>query len=506
MSKPANNTYGQILKSSVLIGGSSFFVMGFNAVRAKAMALMLGTAGVGLLDLYWHISELSRTVASLGINNSGVRQIAEAVGTNDNHRIARTVTTLRRLALALGIIGALLLVALCVPVSRFAFKDSDHAKPVALLAVAVFFGAITASQVALVQGMRRIADLARINVIGAFFGTVFSIPIVFLFREQGVVPSLICVAGMSIITSWWFSRKIKVERVALKSDELRQEASNLLKLGIVFMSTILMTIGTALLTRVIIKRQLGDDALGLYAAAWSLSGMYVMFILQAMGTDFYPRLTAASRDVSETNRLVNEQTEVSLLLAAPGVMATLAFAPLLVVFFYSAKFNESVEVLRWNCLGMLLRVASWPMAFVFLARGERGLYFWTELFSNTLHVGLVWWLTAKAGVNGGGMAFAALYLCYWVMVYFILRKLCGFRWSAANKRIGSLMLPLFGIVFASWYLLPPLAASSLGAITAVVLGFLSLKNLCALVSLEKLPQIVRKLAAFLRLVPSGNNA
>ena len=73
---------------------------------------------------------------------------------------------------------------------------------------------------------------------------------------------------------------------------------------------------------------------------------------------------------------------MGLLLAAPGVIATLTFAPLVIWLFYSSAFAPAVEILRWICLGMMLRVASWPMAFVLVAKGERKLYFWTELLSN----------------------------------------------------------------------------------------------------------------------------
>ena len=46
--------------------------------------------------------------------------------------------------------------------------------------------------------------------------------------------------------------------------------------------------------------------------------MYVGFILQAMGSDFYPRLTAVADDHAECNRLVNEQAQIGLLLAGPA--------------------------------------------------------------------------------------------------------------------------------------------------------------------------------------------
>jgi len=52
MSDPGKKSYGEILRSSALIGGSSALNMVFGILRTKAMALLLGPAGVGLLGLY----------------------------------------------------------------------------------------------------------------------------------------------------------------------------------------------------------------------------------------------------------------------------------------------------------------------------------------------------------------------------------------------------------------------------------------------------------------------
>src|SRR5712691_4627191 len=85
------NTYGQILKSSALIGGSSVVRICLGFVRNKAMTLILGPEGFGLLGIYQSIADLTQAVAGMGLNSSGVRQIAESVSTGDNARIARTV-------------------------------------------------------------------------------------------------------------------------------------------------------------------------------------------------------------------------------------------------------------------------------------------------------------------------------------------------------------------------------------------------------------------------------
>src|SRR4051794_27796016 len=46
------HSYGQILKSSALIGLSTMVNLAIGIVRAKAMAVWLGPAGFGLMGLY----------------------------------------------------------------------------------------------------------------------------------------------------------------------------------------------------------------------------------------------------------------------------------------------------------------------------------------------------------------------------------------------------------------------------------------------------------------------
>ena len=506
--RSGKQSYGQILKSSVLIGGSSVFDIGLRIVRTKVMAMLLGPAGIGLLGLYGSISEVVRSLAGMGINSSGVRQIAEAVGTNDARRIAVTVTTLRRVALVLGVLGALLLVIFCQPVSRLSFGDDQHAGAVALLALAVLFGEVSAAQGALVQGMRRISDLARMSVLSAFYGTLFSIPIVYFYGERGVVPSLLCVAAMNIITSWWYARKIKVEKVAITLGQVISQASELLKLGVVFMASGLMSIGAAYAVRIIVLRKMGVEAAGFYQAAYVLGGLYAGFILQAMVADFYPRLTAAAatNDNTECNRLVNEQAEMGLLMAGPGVLATLSVAPLVIPLFYSASFEPAVEILRWNCLGIMMRVASWPMGFILLAKGQRGRFFWTEVFGHMALVGLVWLCVRSIGLTGTGVAFFGQYVFYWLLIYGVVRRVSGFRWTKANQQTGLFFAFMVACVFASWYLLPRMAAMSLGIVATLLAGIYSLKSLCTLVPINRLPAMARRAIVFLRLAPANTRA
>jgi PST family polysaccharide transporter len=474
-------------------------------VRTKAMAMLLGPSGIGLMGLYGSITELTISIAGMGINSSGVRQIAEAVGSDDTEKIALTTTVLRRISIFLGILGAVFLMVFSGPVSTLTFGSDQHATTVALLSIAVFFNLVSAGQGALIQGMRRISDLAKLGVLGALFGTLISIPTVYFLREEGVVISLVLVAAMTVLTSWWYSRKIHIQLPSISASQVRQEAAALLKLGFAFMASGLLMTGAAYAVRLIVVRKVGFDAAGLYQSAWALGGLYIGFILQAMGADFYPRLAAIAKNNTECNRVVNEQAHVSMLLAGPGVIATLTFAPLVITLFYTPKFEGAVEILRWLCVGMTLRVISWPLGFIIVAKNVQNLLIFSELAWTVVYLSLAWACVSSFNLQGAGIAFFGSYVFHVLMIYVIVRRLSGFRWSTANMQTSFLFLSLIAVVFGSFYALPPWSAIGVGILAVLLSGVYSIQIFLNLISLDRIPRPLLKSLQWLRLTHSSCN-
>ena len=500
------HSYGQILKSSALIGGSSVLNVAFGVIRSKAVAMLIGPAGFGLMGLYTSIATFAQSVAGMGINSSGVRQIAAAVGSGDAGRIAHTAAVLRRASVFLGLAGALLLVAISGPISKLTFGSGDRALPVALLSLTVLFRVVSDGQGALIQGMRRISDLALLAALGGLSGTALTVALIYAFREQGVVPSLIATAGASLLFSWWCSRKVQLEVPALAPSRVRQEAGALLRLGFAFMASGMLGMGAAYAVRIFIVRQIGLEAAGQYQSAWTIGGMYVTFILQAMGADFYPRLTASVGNHAECNRLVNEQAHVSMLLAGPGVIATLTLAPLILSLLYSTAFLEATPILRWICLGATLQVVTWPMGFIIVAEGKQGIFLWSESVYTILYLAIAWLLVKHAGVNGAGMAFFASYILHALIVYPIVRWRTGFRWTAANRRMGVAYFGLIGLVFSAFLVLPLWLATITGGLALVLNAAYSVRALVRLVSAHQVPAGLWRLLARAHLVPPPGSA
>jgi PST family polysaccharide transporter len=260
----------------------------------------------------------------------------------------------------------------------------------------------------------------------------------------------------------------------------------------------MMTLGVAYAIRIAVTRRLGLQATGLYQSAWTFGGIYVGFILQAMAADFYPRLTGSINDRTTTNRLVNEQAKVGLLLAGPGVIATLTFAPIVTTALYSTRFAGSVPILRWICLGALLQVITWPMGFIIVAKGKQNLFIFSEVVWAVVSVGLAWACIAHFGLAGAGIAFFASYVFHGLLVYPIVRHLSGFHWSKDNLRIGVLYLSIIAVVFCGFYVLPWLLAVTIGTGAAIASAVHSAWAFSKLIGPEELPRPVRRFMNILR--------
>jgi PST family polysaccharide transporter len=459
-----------MLKASLLVGGSQALVMFSNLVRSKVVAVLLGPAGVGLLGTYTVISELIWHLSGLGIKSSGVREIAHARGVDNGEGVAVAAVTLRRGTWVTGILGAGLLMVAAFPIGRYTFGSDDHTLQLVALAPAVLFMTLHGGQIALIQGMRRVADLARAKIFGTVLGTLLCIPAYLLWGVDGIVPAIVILAGTRMVVTWRYARKVDIPRIVMTWERTLRESGGLVRLGIALMWSSLIAAGVGYLTRAFIARDIGMAGVGLYQAAFSLSGMFMNFVLKAMGADFYPALTSVADNDSEMNRMVNGQLEIGLLLTVPGLMATIVLAPGVVTLFYAPEFAPAAELLRWFVFGCLGRVLSWPLGYILLAKGRGRQYFWTEALDGVLQLTLMWGGLTALGLKGVAAAFVVMNIAYLGVMLTVARRVTGFVWSGRVHGLLAVLLPCAVATSLSTSLLSPGYGALAGGVLTLCIG------------------------------------
>jgi antigen flippase len=469
--------YRDILRSSSILGGAQGLNYLVALVRVKIIAVLLGPAGVGLVSLYMSAIGLVGTVSGLGIGSSGVREVALAFSQENPTAAARTVRILRRACWATGLLGWALAAAFAPLLSKWVSGSTEHAAAIAVLGITLFLGAINGGQTALLQGVRRIGDIARANVAAMLLNTGVAIGLYAWLGQRGIVPVLAATAAVSLAVSWWFARRVHVEPVALSWPDTFAGTHRLAGLGTAIMWSGLLTTGLDMATRSLVTRELGMDAAGLYQAAWAISGLFASFILSAMGTDFYPRLTGVIHDHETAASTVNEQTEIGMLLALPGLLGTLAFAPWMMEAFYTKQFLPGAALLPWFVLGIFGRVVSWPLGYIQLAKGASRWYLATETVFLGLQLGLLLWTVPRFGLVGVAYTFAITYFFYTLGMLWVAKALIGFRWSAGVKKLlmlsGLFVLVGLGVRF----LMPGWPELVAGGVLTFAGAILSLRGL-----------------------------
>lgn len=466
------------------MGGAAGINLLLGMIRVKFVSVLIGTTGVGLQASLTAIQGLVGTLFGLGIQSSSVREVAAAVSRQDDQAIGSAVLILRRVCWLTGLAGMVAMMLFSPLLSQLTFGNSVYTFDIAALGLVILFGNLSGGQMALIQGMRRIGDMARANIIGAVLATVVAIGFYTWLGLRGIVPALVSIAAMQLAISWYFARRVPVPPVVQSWRQTWHGAGGMVRLGLVFMWTGLLASGVSYLTITLISQQISLQAVGLYSSAFNLSGVFVNFVLQAMGADYYPRLTGVAHDKSAMNSMVNEQTEIGLLLAVPGLLATMALAPWIIQLFYTREFLGAVELLQWFILGCLGRVLSWPLGFVMLALGKGQWYLVVESAAYVVHILLITLGMYLFGLQGVAIAFVGLYVGYTIAVYFVCRHLIGFRWSTGSKKMVLFVLPLFVITLVSYRYLPLWPATIMGTCLTVVASVYSLRGLVQRIGLE----------------------
>jgi O-antigen/teichoic acid export membrane protein len=450
------SSYRQIMKATSLFGGVQVFNIIIGIIRSKFVAVLLGPAGMGIMGLLTSTTGIISSLTNFGLGTSAVKDIAAAFGSGNEKRVGTVITAFRRMVWITGLLGLVITLLLAPWLSQLTFGNHNYTMAFIWLSLTLLFNQLSSGQMVLLQGMRKLKFLATANLSGSTIGLIVTLPLYFYYGIDGIVPGIIGTALASLLISWYFSGKIKIEKVALSPLQTVAEGKNMLRMGFIISLSGLLSVGAAYIVRIFISRTGGVDQVGLYNAGFAIINTYVGLIFSAMSTDYYPRLSAVAHDNLRCKQTINQQAEIALLILAPILIVFLIFINWVVILLYSKQFIAVNGMIYWAALGMFFKACSWAIAFVFLAKGASKLYFWNELVANLLLllfnlIGYHFW-----GLTGLGISFTIAYLLYLIQVFLISKTKFAFKF---DRDLIEIFVIQFGLAIAGFlttkYLLNP---------------------------------------------------
>lgn len=477
MSNITQSSYRSIFKATSLFGGVQVYQILIQIVTLKFIAVLLGPAGVGIIGLYNSGLQLVKQFSSMGLASSAVRDVSEANGSNDIQRIAKTITVIRKLVWVTGLLG-LIIVATCSPLlSKFSFGNYDYTIPFLFLSITLLLDQLCAGQKVILQGMRRLKDLAKSTAFGATFGLLTSIPLYYWLAIDGIVPTLILNSACSLTLSWLYSRKIKVNKVHITPKQTFEQGKQMLVMGVSMSLSGLFSSIVAYIIRGYIQNSSGVEQVGLFQAGFAIMSTYVGMVMNSIATDYYPRLAAINKDNAKCREAVSQQGEIGTMILAPMLTICLVFMPVVLKILYSEKFIVANEYITWACLGMMLRLASWVISFLYVAKAESKLFIKLELSANLTYLILSLIGYKILSLTGLGIAFALQYVVYFMQVYLIARKRYDFGYTQGFIKCYSVQFLFVVLCLGVVLTFDGIVKYSLGSVIIAISSYLGIKGL-----------------------------
>lgn len=371
----SKNNYRQIFKATSLFGGVQVINILTLIIRAKFVAIFLGPIGVGVSNLLVSSTNLVSSVSSLGLNQSAIREISIANAKNDPKELSYVLIIFKRWLYFSAIFGGIILCFFSPYISYFTFGNYDFKWSFVFLSVMIFFNTLNNGNIALLEGTRNLKNTAKSSVLGAILGLTTTIPLYYFFGTKGIVPSIICGALIAFFSSYFFAKKIRIEKIAVPISDTFQKGASMAKMGILMVVTQILGSFSLFIINTFIRKNGGLIDVGYYQSASLITNQSITLVYAAMTVDFYPKLASISNKNRKIKVLINEQAIINTLISSPILIALIVYSPLLIRLVLTEKFLSIVNVVRLLSFGSLFTAPMVVLGFISLAKNDKKIYF-----------------------------------------------------------------------------------------------------------------------------------
>lgn len=468
----------ETLKNTGIVGSSRIVTIFITIIKTKFIVVMIGPAGIGLMELFVATMGLIQNIFSLGFGFSAVREISETLNNEGEKPVARIIKSVKRWTVFSSLSGTILTLYFSEDISMWSFGDSDHKYEICLLAITVFMNNLAAVHIAIVQGARRMADFAKVGIYTSLVAAIITIPIFYFMGIGGIVVALLVASFVSLIISYLYVRKVKIPSIKVSITESLFDGLGMLELGIYTLFTGFITQATLYYVRTSIGYELGLDEVGYFAAATTLTVGYMSIIFSAMSADYFPKLSAINDNNKALIQAVLEQTKLVLLLGVPLIIGMYTFSDHVIRVVYSNDFQAASSLLMFMLLSVFFKLITFPIAYVFLAKKKSSIYIFTQILWNVLFlifVHISWKL--NAGLEGIGISYVIACVFSVPVNCIILKKITSFVYD--KETIILLTLASAGVIvyFMCSYFIQGRVIFSLKILLLFVITFLCLRKL-----------------------------
>ena len=230
----SGKAYNHVLKYTGLFGGVHGITAVMSVVRNKFVAVLLGSVGLALIDIYNHAMVLLGNATQFGISTTAVRTLSFLYEKGDEKELAEYIKVIRSWSLLTAILGFVVCVVFAPLISKFSFGNYDYTLQVILLSPIVAMLSISGVETAILKSLRHLKDFAYATMIGAVCTLLICVPFYLIWSLKGIIPALVLSTLAVTIVNLSFSLRLYKWKANPFSRKTLSQGMDMIKLGLSF--------------------------------------------------------------------------------------------------------------------------------------------------------------------------------------------------------------------------------------------------------------------------------
>ena len=408
-----------LIKTSVLTAISTIIKIISGFVINKVVAIYVGPSGLAIIGQLQNFMELIVTFSNGAITNGVVKYTAEYQTIEQKKRIFSTSIII---SFVCSLLISIFLFGFSEYLSEFILKDVQYSSVFVVFGATIFLFALNMVLISILNGQKEIKKYVLVNIAGSIFSLVFTSILIMQLNLMGALYAMVLnqsvmffVTLAFVIKSSWF--KLEYFKQGLDKESL----SKLSKYSLMAIVSALTVPVSHLIIREYNGENLGWDSAGYWQGIWYISTMYLMLVTTTLGVYYLPRLSEI-QDNKELRKEIFSGYKIIMPIVILASLIIFLLKEYVILIAFSKDFMPMMELFAWQLIGDVIKIASWLLAYLMLAKAMTKVFIYTEVLFSALFVGLSILFVDKFGLVGITYAYALNYLLYLFMMIFIFRK------------------------------------------------------------------------------------
>ncbi len=406
-----------LIKTSILTSLSTAVKIASAFVINKVIALYIGPSGLALTGQFVNFVSIVLGFSNGGTNSGIVKYVAEY--REDPEKRAKILSTSLAMSLLCSLVLTIFILAFHRSLALHLLKGTEYTSIFIIFGITLVIFSINSSLVSILNGYKEIRKFVALNITASIIGLIITSILVCLFKLYGSLLAIVVSQTLIFFVTIFFitrSEWFKLSNFTKGFD--RASLLNLSKFSLMALVSTATVPTAQIIIRNYITEHISIDAAGYWQGVWKISEVYLLVVTTSLSVYYLPRLSELLGKEELRKEIFSGYKILLPVVLALAIMIYL-FRELIVIILFTREFMPMADLFTFQLTGDVLKIASWLLSFLMVAKAMTKLYVITELcFISSFVIFSILFLN-RFGLVGVTYAYALNYLLYLItMIYF----------------------------------------------------------------------------------------